>query len=550
MIDQLTESYAELLYGSYDCPDRIVLNAYYQLGHTGGGFRHWWRRLHGTDDNLDKHHLVRLAGRFSRRLKAYAQKHDIPVLYSKPSERKHELAEQYIPEDPTFTGLFLVIISRASGLVWDVQHTSDGRIRKLSKQYGYINHFFFHIIDPEWGHLTIRMSGHPPFGAMIILNGHEYVARQARQAGIKFEQTSNCFTSIMDPADLTQIAVTSCALHTKGQLRRVCERWLYTTCLHFALPENERIQSGFGYQYSIFQVEYSRNLLFRQGAQLDQVFNALIDRSRSLLDLRHIKTIFGRKHRPYTWSRNPKAKRIREERILERPAYDLTIFRINFGTLTVKLYTKGENVLRCEAIVHNSKALKCKRSLPNFPQVIAKLREILIRFLNHLYCLAQCFVADESLDTLADPGFVGQCRTAGIDLNKLRLRTVIAAVVALASQPGGFSASQLANKMHTLSGWQADQYRPRHASYDLKKLRGKNWVEKIDQSHRYAPTATGLKTMAALLTLREKVLKPVLAGAGNPKSGRKSENQTELDIQYGKVQTEMHHLLNMLGVTV
>ena len=198
MIDQLTESYAELLYGSYDCPDRIVLNAYYQLGHTGGGFRHWWRRLHGTDDNLDKHHLVRLAGRFSRRLKAYAQKHDIPVLYSKPSERKHELAEQYIPEDPTFTGLFLVIISRASGLVWDVQHTSDGRIRKLSKQYGYINHFFFHIIDPEWGHLTIRMSGHPPFGAMIILNGHEYVARQARQAGIKFEQTSNCFTNIMD----------------------------------------------------------------------------------------------------------------------------------------------------------------------------------------------------------------------------------------------------------------------------------------------------------------------------------------------------------------
>ncbi len=34
-----------------------------------------------------------------------------------------------------------------------------------------------------WGHVTIKMSGHPPFGAQIILNGHEYVARQAEAAG-------------------------------------------------------------------------------------------------------------------------------------------------------------------------------------------------------------------------------------------------------------------------------------------------------------------------------------------------------------------------------
>jgi hypothetical protein len=47
----------------------------------------------------------------------------------------------------------------------------------------YINHYSFHIIDAVWGHVTIKMSGHPPFGAQIILNGHEYVARQAEAAG-------------------------------------------------------------------------------------------------------------------------------------------------------------------------------------------------------------------------------------------------------------------------------------------------------------------------------------------------------------------------------
>jgi hypothetical protein len=548
MMDQLTEAYANYLQGSYDCPDRIVLNGYYRLGYTGGGFRHWWRRLHNTDEHLDKTHLVRMAGRFSRRVKAYAEKHEIPVVYCQPEERKHELAEQHIPQDPAFVGLFLVIISRASGLVWDVKRTDDGRIHSLSKHYRYINHIFFHIMDPEWGHVTIRMSGHPPFRAMIILNGHEYVARQAQQAGLEFEQTSNCFARITKPADLTRIAETSCALHTKGQLRQVCERWVYT-CLHFALPEEERLRSGFSYDYSLFQVEYSRNLLFRRPAQMEQVFNALIDRSRSLLDLKRIKTIFGRQRRPH-YKGKRKAHRIKVERVLERPAYNLTIFKIHFGPLTLKLYTKGEAVLRGEVMVHNTKAWHCKRTLDYFPEVIAKLQQILVRFLNYLHGLDQAFVADETLDTLSYPGRVGSTRTAGIDLNQPRLRAVCQAVIALAALPRGFTASQLADQVRHLMGWDENQYQPRQAAYDLKKLRGKQWVEKIGNSRRYQPHPTGLKTMAALLTLREKVIKPVLAGAGKPKAGRKPQNQTHLDTQYRKVQTEMHQLLHMLGIAV
>jgi hypothetical protein len=62
---------ADLLTGSYDCVDRIVLKAYYPLDHNPGGFRVWWRRLHGdSDELLDNTHLMRMAGRFSRRLRA------------------------------------------------------------------------------------------------------------------------------------------------------------------------------------------------------------------------------------------------------------------------------------------------------------------------------------------------------------------------------------------------------------------------------------------------------------------------------------------------
>lgn len=37
--DEFSERYGDLLTGSYDCVDRIVLKAYYPLGHNPGGFR-------------------------------------------------------------------------------------------------------------------------------------------------------------------------------------------------------------------------------------------------------------------------------------------------------------------------------------------------------------------------------------------------------------------------------------------------------------------------------------------------------------------------------
>lgn len=160
--------------------------------------------------------------------------------------------------------------------------------------------------------------------------------------------------------------------------------------------------------------------------------------------------------------------------MIERPRYDLTVFKIHFGRLTLKLCTKGERVLRCEVIVHNTKTLHSKRQLEHFPSLVEELRQILIRFLNQLHAIDQCFIDDGTLDNLGEPGNVGQTRTAGIDLSKARMRSVLEAVVALSISPKGFKVSDLAAKVREIMGLDEGDYRPRHASYDLKKLRGKN----------------------------------------------------------------------------
>jgi len=111
MTDELTAAYGDLLDGTYDCVDRIVLNADDPLCHSAGGFRTWWRRLTGSDADLDTAHLMRLAGRFSRRVRAFASANGIPVIDCGKGERKHEIAAAYLEEHLDARGLFLILAS-------------------------------------------------------------------------------------------------------------------------------------------------------------------------------------------------------------------------------------------------------------------------------------------------------------------------------------------------------------------------------------------------------------------------------------------------------
>jgi len=404
MADQLSDLYAEFLEGHYDCVDRVVLNAYFGMGQTPGGFRVWWRELYGSDENLDDNHLMRMAGRFSRRLRAWAKANGISVIYCSP----------------------------------------------------------------------------------------------------------DIFVSVQD--------------HLRAKQEK----------------------STFQYQYSVFQMEYSRNLLFHSGRQMEEIFQALIDRTRAPLDLDRIQTIFGDKHRPHYDKR--KNNPTRWGVVVETPTYDLTVFKVHYGKMTLKIYSKGARVLRVEVIVHNTREYRWGRSLSCFGEIVTRLREILERFLNAIGCMDACMVADETLENLPLPTQVGQTKVGGIDFNKPRMRRVAEAVLALSTAPAGFTASELAQKVRAMSGETESAYGPRRAAYDLKKLRGKGMVRKIGTSRRYEPEPDGLRAMTALVVLREKVIRPLLAASQRPESQIKPNHPTPVDHHYEHLRVGMRDLFTALGM--
>ncbi len=202
---------------------------------------------------------MRMAGRFARRVKAWGQASDVPVIYCRSRQRKHLIAAEHLAtRPPSGPGLFLVLVAKAPASVWEVRRSeSTGVIGAIAKKTAYVSHYSFHIIDPQWGHVTIKMSGHPPFPAQVILNGHEYVAARARGAGIGFAKEGNCFTEMADPQGLARVADALPQPAAIGRLGQVCDRWIYTACLCFGLDLAEQGISGFRYSYAVYHAEYS-----------------------------------------------------------------------------------------------------------------------------------------------------------------------------------------------------------------------------------------------------------------------------------------------------
>jgi hypothetical protein len=273
----------------------------------------------------------------------------------------------------------------------------------------------------------------------------------------------------------------------------------------------------------------------------------LFDRTRARLDIPVLRTVFGTKHRPHH-DRAGGPGAAAQEIVIEKPRHGLTYFKVHFGLLQVKAYTKGEHVLRFEATVHNTKALGIGRVIERFPAIVARLGEITDRFCTAVDCVDTAFLPDPRfLDRLPAPSTIGHTRTGGIDVNSPRIRAVLAAVTALAPAPGGFTTADLVAKVHTMTG--NTGYTTRQGAYDLRKLRGKELIDKPGRARRYQVTPQAAGTITALLTLRDQIIGPILAGVRSPRLGRKPAAWTQIDRDYETLRIGMQTLFHHLGLT-
>jgi hypothetical protein len=103
--------------------------------------------------------------------------------------------------------------------------------------------------------------------------------------------------------------------------------------------------------------------------------------------------------------------------------------------------------------------------------------------------------------------------------------------------------------VQSMTGQTEIGYTIRQAAYDLRKLRGKDLIAKPGRSRRYLVPPTAARTIVALLTLRDQVIGPILAGVRSPRLGRNPAHWTRVDRDYETLRIGMQSLFHDLGIT-
>jgi len=180
--------------------------------------------------------------------------------------------------------------------------------------------------------------------------------------------------------------------------------------------------------------------------------------------------------------------------------------------------------------------------------LLARMQDMLVRFLDTVQAAHISFLDVGTLEGLTEPTTRGSRRLAGIDLNKARNRHVVDAVIELSTKPDGFTVSQLAEAVRPRSGQDATAYSARNAAYDVAKLVGKKLLRRIDRSRRYAVDPPAIRILCAYLLLREKIIKPLLAGIVCPR-GPRPRHHTALDEHYITLRRQLRQTFQIIGLT-
>jgi hypothetical protein len=112
--------------------------------------------------------------------------------------------------------------------------------------------------------------------------------------------------------------------------------------------------------------------------------------------------------------------------------------------------------------------------------------------------------------------------------SKPRMRRVAQAVLALSAAPAGFTASDLARQVNSMSGQTESEYGLRRAAYDIKKTSGEGDGLQ-DQKIAAVRTSSGGTAIAHWpVVLREKIIRPLLAARTDRKTSPSNAHRSTL----------------------
>lgn len=347
MDNLFTNKYRSDICGINSCFDRVII--------TGSLIPIAY--LRGLNTFLSANHILlkeflsyakNLAETLKDQAKLLAEKEGAPYIYLNHSKmNKEKFIKTIINERGDHPGLVAVISVLEVDNSFDIYRNKDSKMLELISRKRKCLHIYYYFIDDTLGLCHFRIQTFFPFKVQIYFNGREQLARKMDTAGITYQKEDNCFNWISDPPKAQRLSDELDVPRLQILFDQWAERFV-------SILSQLRGKWNISYHWSIRQIEYAQDILFKSQERLDSLYHQLLQYCVLTVLPEDILSFLGKK------LKGSQAGRIETSC---RKSYLGYRIKHKNGAISIKMYNKVGSVLRIEVTFNNVSEFKVYREV-------------------------------------------------------------------------------------------------------------------------------------------------------------------------------------------
>jgi len=536
-VETFTKLFGSLLVFVYHCFDRIVINGYLSGLSRPEQVVHFVHEVLGIPV-VSKEVLSRRTGDYRNWVEAFARNHRILIEWAGKGIRK----EKYVL--PAFGrmvkrnayGVYFIFKSMEQGRTFRISvpkyPTQDPNYRILAHQTSRFTHYYFYIRDEVLGPIIVRVASFFPFHATYWLNGHSFMEQELNRKQIGFRKNDNAFLAVDDVATLQAAADRL----SPEIIRKQLDYW--TLILGPKFSKKERSQMSLSRFYSIAQIEYCRNFIFKRHFPIHKIFERSCEIGLWRLTANRISEIFG--------VRLDKRLHGKLATVIDQIEHGHHVFRAYWKHAFLKQYEKFSRFLRNELCSNNLRDFGLKKGLDHLDAVRKKFQIITDRFAGFQ---AQCLNVHADfplLQKIALPITAGSVRYPGIKIHDTRIIRLLEVLLHNGSTLWGWTARQIHEAVLTTFQLSPKTYGINQLRYDLRKLKGHGLLQRDGRRYVYRLTTKGVDVALLFLFFHKRLCGPLANSRFHHKPDPDHRPNSKLEAAYHKADKAIENIVNLL----
>jgi hypothetical protein len=490
-----------------DCIDRMYMNVYVpQLQYAAGLVGYVHRRLELPIASTAP--LAKITDAFSTAVRRFARDNGVRWVDFAKGQRKDDVLHEHLAGFSGAEGVLFVGRAQEKTSLFRTEKRRDAHGDSypwIVKTTGLVNQFYFYCLDADFGPFFLKFCSYFPYNAKLCINGNHWAQSQAREDGMGFTALDNGFAAVDDPAALQAI----CDRLGPDQIDGLLRKWLARLPHPFTAQDRA---AGYRYDISILQAEFSLTQMLDKPVTGRVFFEQVIRDNLDIGRPDQVSLIFDRRLMRHGPRATPGRFRTRVITTGVTPS-----LHVDYKHTTIKQYHKEGQALRTETTINNTRDFGIGKRLTNLPA----LREIGF-FANRRLLRVQRLSCDPITGADALAAITGTLTTAtgirvpGLRFAEQRSHALLSALLVFRCHPNGFTNKDLRALTAELRGLDPGSVSPGQMTYDLRRLKTRNLITRIEGSHRYRVTDHGLDTAKFLTCVHDRVLRTGLAELATP----------------------------------